>query len=90
MRWSLGSGGAAILARPCFDVGALPHLAHVEHDLGCGEVVAGDQLLNPLSAEATEHAADLGGAHEVMHGSNHRLDATRHLTSGQEYGRLVT
>lgn len=82
-------GGAAMIACPLLDFGALPHLAHLEHDLGLGEVIARDQLLHALAADA-EHAADLRRAHEVVHGSNHSQDATRHLTSGQECGRLVT
>ena len=59
---------------------ALPDLAHVEHDLGRGEVLAGDQLLHPLAADA-EHAADLGGPHEMMHAVYcSRLTSPRHVT----------
>lgn len=75
---------APVSQSPLLDRRALPHLAHVEHDLGLGEVGSRDQLLDTLAAEAAEHAADLSRPHEVMHGSNHSQDSTRHLTSGQD------
>jgi len=44
--------------------------------------VALDELLYPLAAD-TEHCPNLLGADEMVHGKNHSLDATRHLTRGQ-------
>jgi hypothetical protein len=92
----LGVGGCgpvvikpAMGTSPLLDCGPFPDFAHVEHDLGSGEVVVGGQLLDTLPAHA-EQAADLRRPHEVMPDSNHGQDATSHLTWGQEYGKLVT
>ena len=81
---------ATVIAGPLFDVLALPDLAHVEFDFGRGPVVALDELLYSLPAYAAEHAADLRRPDKVMHGQDHSLNASSHLTMGQQYGRLVT
>lgn len=74
---------------PSHDVSALPDLAHFERYFRLGPVVPLDELLHPLPGHA-EHPADLSRTHEVMHGGNHRLHASSHLTMGQECGKLVT
>jgi hypothetical protein len=80
---------ATVSPSPYFHVGTLPHLAHVEFDLGHGEILAVNELLDPLATDA-EHPADLSRTHKVMHSGNHSQHDTCHLTTGQECGRLVT
>src|ERR1044071_1297776 len=53
---------AALIARPRFHVGALPDLPHFQHYVWPGEVVAADELLHALTADA-EHAPDLCRPH---------------------------
>ena len=80
---------APVSASPRRDLGPLPDFAHFERDLRRGEVLAVDELLDPLTADA-EHPADLSRTHEVMHGGNHSQHDSGHLTMGQEYGKLVS
>lgn len=77
---------APVSACPRLHVGAQPHLAHVEHVERRGEVLAVDDLLDALTTEAAEHAADLCGAYKLTHKKNHSRHATcllttRHVTS---------
>jgi hypothetical protein len=74
---------AAPPPRPSDHVRPLPDLAHRQGDDGGREIVLSDELLDALSGDAKE-VGDLGGTHEVMHGGDHRQNATRHLTRGQE------
>jgi hypothetical protein len=75
-----------VLAGPRFDSGTRPDLPHVEDDLGRGEVVAADDLLDALAADAAEHASDLGGPNQMVHAADlserySHLTRTSHVTS---------
>ena len=76
---------SSALLDPVLDLGRVPDLAHGEHDDGLREVVAADELLDALAADA-EALGDLGAADEVVHGVDHRHETTRHLTRGPAQG----
>lgn len=78
---------AAAVTRPCFNVFALPDLAHFQHRVWLGEVRSVDELLDALSAYA-EHAPYLGGSYEVVHGHDHSHHTTSHLTTSHVTSRV--
>ena len=80
---------APVIASPGFHVFPLPDFAHVKHHVWRGEIIALDDLLDALTTDAAEHAPDLCGSHEMMHGKNHSRHATCRLTRGQDYETLV-
>lgn len=65
------TGLAPTVSDPVLDLVGVPDLAHGEHDNGLGEVLATDELLDPLAAHA-KALSDLGAADEVMHGADHK------------------
>lgn len=79
---------SSVLTDPRLNVLGVPDLAHAQFVGRLGKGWVGHDLLDPLPTQPAESFADLGGAHEVMHGGQHMHKTSGHLTSGQESARI--
>lgn len=73
---------------PLPDIFGAPDLAHREFDFGFGPVVAADQLVDALAADAEEFS-DLRVADKVSNPRCHRHKTTRYLTTSHMTIMLV-